>query len=81
LDLWKATTELAQVIFGLIVLLTIAFFWIWGIVALWPDNFLDTPFAALTFGMLLRALAAIAVLLFGALTIFFWVYDVMKDRK
>jgi len=64
--------EWAQAAVGLLFLVGIAVLWILAVVAIWPDGFLDTPFAAITFGMLLRVLGALFVLVLPVIVV--WAY-------
>ena len=42
----------------------------WGAVLLWPSNVLDTPFAQLTLGILLRLAGSVVIGLFGISSFF-----------
>ena len=55
----------------LAVLLCLAVLLIWESYALWPPDFLSTPFASMTFGMILDAFASTLLFLNGLAAIFY----------
>ena len=61
--------EIAQVLLGLAIILVLIGLWVWAVVAIWPSGFLDTPFAYMTFGMLLRVAGSVVVAIVGILII------------
>lgn len=73
---FEAAQEVAKVIFVLIMALVCVGLWAWAVVAIWPAGFFDTPFAAMTFGMLLRALGSVLVAIVAPILAFMLLFDI-----
>ena len=77
-NLWNGLLEWIKGGIGLLFLLGIVGLWLWGVVEIWPDGFLDTPLASITFGMLLRVLGSLIFLALGLAVVGVTLYDLFN---
>jgi len=72
--MFKNAREFLTVAFGAVIILVIFFvefgLFVLGAVAVWPSGFLDTPFAQMTIGMLLRVVGSVSIIVVGVVVQF-----------
>lgn len=77
-DLWNGLMVWVKGGIGLLFLLGIVGLWLLGVDEIWPDGFLDTPFASITFGMLLQVLGSLMFLALGLALVGVFLYWLFK---
>ena len=71
---FRRTQDVLKQIVIFVVIVTVCVLYVWGIVAIWPSGFFDTPFAYMTPAMLIRAgvaaVGVLGILLVGCLLVY-----------
>ena len=76
---FRWTQDALKLVVSLALLAIIFGLYVWGVVAIWPSGFLDTPFAYMTPAMLIRAAAAALGVVLGILLVVWLLVYLFED--